>query len=52
MYMLTVKVFNRHYENDKSYRIEKVLIYDCQLGKWLANRKTFSYELISYRHCD
>ena len=51
MFRLTVKVFNRHYENDKSYRIETVYCYDDQLGKWLAKPKTSSYELISYSHC-
>lgn len=52
MYQLTVKVYNRHYDGDPSYRIESVLIFDSQLGYWLANKKTFSRELISYRHCD
>lgn len=50
MYMLRVKVYHRHYEKDNSYHIEEVLIADHQLGSWLANPKTWSRELLSYRH--
>lgn len=51
MYKLTVRYFLRQFENDPRSRVEEVLIFDHQLGYWLANPKTFSYELLSYRHC-
>lgn len=52
MYLLTVKSFFRHFENDNRYTIETVYCYDSQLGKWLAKPKTWDYELLSWRHID
>ena len=51
MFMLKVIVYNRHYDGDKSYHVDNVLIYDYQLGNWLAKPKTKDYELLSYQHC-
>ena len=51
MIILKVKVYNRHYDIDKSFHVDNVLIYDFQLGNWLAKPKTKDYELLSYQHC-
>lgn len=50
MFKLTVKRYFRHYEGDNRYVIEDVYCYDHQIGNWLAKPKTWSYELLSYRH--
>lgn len=50
MFRLTVKRYLHHYENDNRYVIEQVDCFDHQLGNWLANPKTWSYELIRYEH--
>ena len=52
MFKLTVKRYNRHFKDDISFVIETVYCYDTQIETWLANPKTWSYELLSYKHID
>lgn len=51
MFHLRVKRYLRQFENDNRFTIEDVYCFDHQLGNWLANPRTWSYELLSYTHC-
>lgn len=51
MFRLTVKRYLRQFKDDPRSVVEIVYCYDHQLGKWLANPKTWSYELLTYEHC-
>lgn len=49
MFALTVKRYLRQFKDDPRSVIETVYCYDSQIGSWLANPKTFSYEVLSWR---
>lgn len=50
MFRLTIKRYLRQFKDDPRSVIEDIYCYDNQIGYWLANPKTFSYELLKWVH--